>query len=144
MTAPQASRASTSEPVITVRGLRKSYGQLEAVRGIDIDVAQGEIFGLIGPDGAGKTSTFQILGGVMESSGGDVNIYGRTARDARPLVGYLTQAFSLYQDLTVMENLTYIGELRLLSRAEIEDRGMHYLRLFGMDRFPDRLAGRLP
>lgn len=134
---------TTGESVIRVRGLQKRYGSLEAVRGIDLDVAQGEIFGLIGPDGAGKTSTFQILGGVMEKTAGEISIYGKSARDARSIVGYLTQAFSLYQDLTVMENLHYIGELRLLSRQEIDDRGMHYLRLFGMDQFPDRLAGRL-
>ena len=143
MTAPQPSPIDLAEPVIEVRGLTKSYGTLEAVRGIDLEVYHGEIFGLIGPDGAGKTSAFQILGGVMERTAGAIEIYGRSARDARPLVGYLTQTFSLYQDLTVMENLRYIGELRLLSRREIEDRGMHYLRLFGMDRFPDRLAGRL-
>ena len=143
MTAPQQLRTSAGEYVISVRALQKSYGSLEAVRGIDLDVAKGEIFGLIGPDGAGKTSTFQVLGGVMQKSAGEVEIYGRSARDARPLVGYLTQTFSLYQDLTVMENLRYIGELRLLPRKDIDDRGMHYLRLFGMDRFPDRLAGRL-
>ena len=143
MTAPQPSPIDLAEPVIEVRGLTKSYGTLEAVRGIDLEVDHGEIFGLIGPDGAGKTSAFQILGGVMERTAGAIEIYGRSARDARPLVGYLTQTFSLYQDLTVMENLWYIGELRLLSRRDIEDRGMHYLRLFGMDRFPDRLAGRL-
>jgi ABC-2 type transport system ATP-binding protein len=135
--------ATTDKSVIRVRGLQKRYGELEAVRGINVDVEQGEIFGLIGPDGAGKTSTFQILGGVMEKTAGEISIYGKSARDARSIVGYLTQTFSLYQDLTVMENLHYIGELRLLSRRDIEDRGMHYLRLFGMDRFTDRLAGRL-
>lgn len=137
---PQETRG---ESVIRVRGLEKNYGSVHAVRGIDLDVAQGEIFGLIGPDGAGKTSTFQILGGVMEKSAGEISIYGKSTRDARSFVGYLTQAFSLYQDLTVMENLRYLGELRLLSRKQIEERGMHYLRLFDMDRFTERLAGRL-
>jgi ABC-2 type transport system ATP-binding protein len=143
MTALQQSPQRLEQPVIDVRGLQKTYGRLEAVRGIDLTVDQGEIFGLIGPDGAGKTSTFQILGGVMERTAGEIDIYGRSARDARSLVGYLTQTFSLYQDLTVMENLRYIGELRLLPRNVINERSMHYLRLFGMDRFPDRLAGRL-
>ena len=59
------SSAAAAEPAITVRGLVKRYGQVEALRGVDLDVRQGEIFGLIGPDGAGKTSMFQILGGVM-------------------------------------------------------------------------------
>ena len=86
---------STPEVVISVRGLRKTYTKLRAVRGIDLDVTRGEIFGLIGPDGAGKTSTFQILGGVMKETAGEISIYGKTARDARNIVGYLTQTFSL-------------------------------------------------
>src|SRR5919112_2842030 len=128
---------------IDVRGLRKSYGTLEAVKGVNLEIKAGEIFGLIGPDGAGKTSVFQILGGVMPQTSGAAEMYGVTARDARPFVGYLTQTFSLYQDMTVLENLHYIGELRRLRRAEIEERGMHYLRMFDMARFTDRLAGSL-
>jgi ABC-2 type transport system ATP-binding protein len=134
----------TSDGVaIRVRGLRKTYGRLEAVKGIDLDVQAGEIFGLIGPDGAGKTSTFQILGGVMPQTAGTAEMYGRRARDARPFVGYLTQAFSFYQDLSVSENLRYMGELRLLPRRVIEERGARYLRMFDMHRFQERLAGRL-
>src|SRR3712207_5376422 len=88
---------------INVRGLRKSYGELEAVRGIDLEIKAGEVFGLIGPDGAGKTSVFQILGGVMAQTAGLAEMYGVSARDARPFVGYLTQTFSLYQDMTRSE-----------------------------------------
>ena len=128
---------------IRVRGLTRRYGAVEAVRGIDLDVDPGEIFGLIGPDGAGKTSTFQILGGVMEPTGGEVLMLGRSARDARDHVGYLTQAFSLYPDLTVAENLRYIGDLRRVPRADIEARGARYLTMFGMAPFGGRLAGRL-
>jgi ABC-2 type transport system ATP-binding protein len=137
------SQVETREAAITVRGLRKSYGELEAVRGIDLDIARGEIFGLIGPDGAGKTSAFQILGGVMAATCGEVNIFGLSARNARQATGYLTQSFSLYQDLSVKENLRYMGELRALSLEEIDRRGDRYLKLFDMDRFTARLAGRL-
>ena len=63
--------------------LRKRYGDLEAVRGIDLEVDEGEIFGLIGPDGAGKTTTFQILAGVMEATSGVAEVFGRPARSAR-------------------------------------------------------------
>ena len=133
----------SSDPAISIRGLRKSYGAIEAVRGIDLDIQEGEIFGLIGPDGAGKTSTFQILGGVMPATAGEAIMLGRSARDARSYVGYLTQVFSLYHDLTVDENLHYIGELRRLSDAQIEERSLRYLRMFGMDQFTDRLAGKL-
>src|SRR5216117_2170731 len=134
-----------SEPdaAIRIRSLTKRYGDVEAIRGIDLDVWVSEIFGIIGPDGAGKTSTFQILGGVMEATSGAAELLGQPARQARAYVGYLTQAFSLYQDLSVAENLRYVGELRGVPVREIEQRGQHYLTMFGMERFTDRLAGRL-
>jgi drug efflux transport system ATP-binding protein len=131
------------EAAIHVRKLRKVYGDVEAVRGIDFDVALGEIFGLIGPDGAGKTSTFQILAGVMNATSGDVEIFGKSARAARLETGYLTQTFSLYPDLTVMENIRYVGDLRLADPDEITRRGLHYLELFAMRPFVDRLAAQL-
>ena len=140
--APKSSRQGGS-PAVCVRQLTKRYGNVDAVRGIDFEVREGEIFGLIGPDGAGKTSTFQILGGVMQATSGTAEIFGKPAREARSHSGYLTQSYSLYPDLTVNENIRYIGDLRLVPRQQIRDRGMHYLRMFDMDRFTDRLAGRL-
>jgi len=131
------------EIAVSVQGLRKSYGEFEAVKGIDLEIRAGEIFGLIGPDGAGKSSVFQILGGVMQPTSGSAYMYKQPARETRSFVGYLTQTFSLYQDLSVAENLRYLGELRLLTRAQIEERGRHYLELFDMERFTDRLAGSL-
>ncbi|HST23678.1 MAG TPA: ABC transporter ATP-binding protein, partial [Blastocatellia bacterium] len=140
---PAGEPSGERETAISIRGLRKSYGHVEAVRGIDLNIARGEIFGLIGPDGAGKTSVFQILGGVMEATEGEALVFGRTSLEARSSIGYLTQAFSLYQDLSVDENLRYMGELRKLPAKEIKRRGMIYLKLFDMDRFRDRLAGKL-
>ena len=139
------SAASVPEPVSAIRitDLWKRYGAVEAVRGISLDVRPGEIFGLIGPDGAGKTSTFQILAGVMEATSGTTTVFGVQARDARAQTGYLTQVFSLYPDLSVTENIRYIGDLRRVPPAEIARRGERYLRMFDMDRFADRLAGRL-
>jgi drug efflux transport system ATP-binding protein len=128
---------------IEVRDLRKNYGTLEAVRGIGLEIREGEIFGLIGPDGAGKTSTFQILAGIMEATSGTAEVFGRPARQSRSLVGYLTQSFSLYPDLSVTENIRYVGDLRHVPPREIGERGNRYLRLFDMDRFSGRLAGRL-
>lgn len=133
----------TPYSAIRVENLWKRYGQLEAVRGVSLDVGEGEIFGLIGPDGAGKTTTFQILAGVMEATSGAAEIFGRPAREMRSQTGYLTQAFSLYPDLTVAENIRYIGDLRAVPPKEIVARGRRYLRMFDMDRFEDRLAGRL-
>jgi ABC-2 type transport system ATP-binding protein len=134
---------AVAQEAVRVRQLTKRYGSIEAVRGIDFEVREGEIFGLIGPDGAGKTSTFQILGGAMKATSGTAEIFGKPARVARSQTGYLTQAYSLYPDLTVNENIRYIGDLRLVPPREIHDRGMRYLRMFDMDRFTDRLAGRL-
>jgi ABC-2 type transport system ATP-binding protein len=128
---------------IRTRALTKHYGAVEALRGIDLDVREGEIFGLIGPDGAGKTSAFQILGGVMEATSGTTELLGQPARGARAYVGYLTQVFSLYPDLSAAENLRYVGDLRRVPVRDIEARGRRYLSMFGMERFADRLAGRL-
>jgi drug efflux transport system ATP-binding protein len=134
---------TTTGAALRLVDLRKNYGEVEAVRGLTFDVRPGEVFGLIGPDGAGKTTAFQILAGVMESTSGVADVFDRPAREMRSKTGYLTQTFSLYPDLTVLENIRYIGDLRLVPRAEIERRGLHYLGLFNMDRFTDRLAGRL-
>nr|AQQ75147.1 hypothetical protein [uncultured bacterium] len=131
------------QPAIRIQDLRKSYGAVEAVRGVSLDVNEGEIFGLIGPDGAGKTTTFQILAGVMEADSGAAEVFGRPAREMRAQTGYLTQSFSLYPDLSVMENIRYIGDLRQVPPDEIVERGRRYLRMFDMDRFEERLAGRL-
>ncbi len=133
----------SSEAAIEVRGLRKRYGDLEAVREISFEVQRGEIFGLIGADGAGKTTTFQILAGVMEATGGTAEIFGKPARDARARTGYLTQTFSLYPDLSVSENIRYIGDLRRVPPEEIDERGSRYLKMFDMDRFSKRLAAQL-
>ncbi len=133
----------SSGAAIRVQNLWKKYGDTEAVRGISFDVNKGEIFGLIGPDGAGKTSTFQILAGVMEASSGDADVLGRPARQMRSHSGYLTQGFTLYPDLSVAENIRYVGVLRGIDPREIERRSQPYLDKFDMLRFKDRLAGRL-
>ncbi len=139
----RAPGSSEQQLALNVKDLWKRYGAVEAVRGITFEVAKGEIFGLIGPDGAGKTSTFQILAGVMEATSGIVDVFGGEARTMRSQTGYLTQAFSLYPDLSVAENIRYTGDLRRVPPEEIEKRGLQYLRMFDMDRFTDRLAGRL-
>src|SRR3989475_1965554 len=133
----------SSGAAIRVQNLWKKYGDTEAVRGISFDVNKGEIFGLIGPDGAGKTSTFQILAGVMEESSGAADVLGRPARQMRSQSGYLTQGFTLYPDLSVAENIRYVGALRGIDPREIDRRGQSYLEKFDMLRFRDRLAGRL-
>ncbi|MBW4581157.1 MAG: ATP-binding cassette domain-containing protein [Tildeniella nuda ZEHNDER 1965/U140] len=143
----EASYAPLSSPlttaIIQVKGLQKRYGRLTAVRGIDFDVQAGEVFGLIGPDGAGKTTTFHILGGIMEATAGDIQVLGQAPRKARLGIGYLTQQFSLYLDLSLDENLRYIAGLRSVSDRDFAERRDKYLRLMSLEKFGDRLAGQL-
>lgn len=132
-----------NEVTIDVRGLYKHYGKTIAIRGIDLQIRRGELFGLIGADGAGKTSTFNILGGVMEATAGNAQILGLPARDARNYTGYLTQQFSLYPDLSVDQNIYYSAGLRLVPENQLDARRTKYLKLMQLDSFRDRLAGRL-
>jgi len=133
----------SAETVVEARSLFKSYGTLKAIDEISFEVRKGEIFGLIGADGAGKTTTFRIIGGVLGEGGGEIRVLGSTPREARPHVGYLTQPFSLYQDLSVDENLNYAGGLREVPESDFSTRRGRYFKLFDMDRFTERLAGRL-
>ncbi len=135
--------AHYSDVVIQVQGLRKQYGKLEALHGIDFEVHQGQIFGLIGPDGAGKTTTFQVLAGVMEATGGEVWVIGQPPRDARLNIGYLTQQFSLYLDLSIDENLRYSAGLREVPEKMFVKRRAKYLELMNLEKFGSRLAGQL-
>ena len=116
---------------------------VHALRAASFEVGRGETFGLIGADGAGKTTTFKILAGVMDATSGAVRILDAPARRSRNRVGYLTQPFSLYESLSVGENIRYIGGLRETPEALIEERTARYLALFGMAAFTDRPAGRL-
>ncbi|ELS32635.1 MULTISPECIES: ATP-binding cassette domain-containing protein [Pseudanabaena] len=140
---PSVENSISFDSVISVRNLSKRYGDFLAVKGIDFAVQQGEIFGLIGPDGAGKTTCFHILGGVMESSGGEVLVLGEAPRTARLNIGYLTQQFSLYLDLSIDENLRYSAGLRQVPDDQFQLRRDKYLRLMSLERIGDRLAGQL-
>lgn len=129
--------------VIQVQGLRKLYGKFEALHGIDFEVHRGQIFGLIGPDGAGKTTTFQVLAGVMEATSGSAWVLEQPPRDARLGIGYLTQQFSLYLDLSIDENLRYSAGLRQVPHNLFVSRRAKYLQLMNLEKFGDRLAGQL-
>ncbi len=133
---------------IEAKALTKVYGakgpnQVRALDGVEFSVNRGEIFGLIGADGAGKSTAFKLMSGVMEPTSGELTLLGKKARDSREQVGYLTQPFSLYLDLSVLENLRYSAGLREVSDADFQQRRERYLSLFDMERFQDRLAGQL-
>jgi len=129
---------------VAVRGLTKRYRDgCEALRGVDLEVAQGQIFGLIGPDGAGKTTALNIMAGVLPASGGEVLVFGSSPRQARQDVRYVTQTLSLYPDLTVDENLRYDAGLCGVPEQEFKRLSAEYLKQMGLSSFRQRSAGTL-
>ncbi|HEY0970215.1 MAG TPA: ABC transporter ATP-binding protein [Gemmatimonadales bacterium] len=132
---------------IRVAGLTRRFGPLTAVADLSFDVRRGELFGLVGPDGAGKTTTLRMLAGVMRPSAGDAVIDGvSVARDQEAVKGglaYMPQRFGLYADLTVLENIEFYADLFQVPKSQ---RGARLDRLFhfsNLGPFRDRLAGRL-
>ena len=138
---------ASAAPTIQVRGLTKRFGAVHAVRGIDFAVSAGEIFGLVGPDGAGKTTTMRMLAGVLRPDAGTLTIDGvDVARDperAKLHLSYMPQRFGLYEDLTVAENLRFYADLFGVSGTERRSRGAELLRAAGLAGFERRLAGQL-
>jgi ABC-2 type transport system ATP-binding protein len=122
--------------VITAEQLVRNFGARPALRGIDLTIARGELFALIGPDGAGKTTFFRIVAGLLEPTS------GRVVRDDVPF-GLVPQRFSLYEDLTVDENLDLRARLYSVPPAEGRERAKDLLARVGLDRFGSRLAGAL-
>src|SRR4051812_13167979 len=98
-----------SETMIEVRNLTRDFGSVKAVRGISFAVARGEVFGLVGPDGAGKTTTLRVLCGLMHATSGEMRVAGFDAAlqtdQVKDRIGYMAQKFGLYGDLTVEENM---------------------------------------
>ena len=132
---------------ISAENLVKKYGTLPAVNGVSLKVKSGEIYGLVGPDGAGKTTTLRLLIGALLADEGEAFICGYSAQhqveQARTMVGYLSQRFSLYEDLTVLENIRFFAEVRGLSAKEWQPRCMEILDFVGLAPYKDRHAGQL-
>ena len=120
---------------IVVSSLRKSYGSVEAVRGVSFAVEKGSIFGLIGPDGGGKTTILRSVVSLLSIDSGEVRFMGKAVdRDpdyVRSHIGYMPQRFSLYQDLTVEENLRFFGDLFAVPRKELPPADWTTVRVFG-------------
>ncbi len=132
---------------MSLRGLTRRFGERTAVEGLTFDVSAGELFGLVGPDGAGKTTTLRMLSGVLRPSGGDALVGGvSVARDPEGVkhrIAYMSQRFGLYTDLTVGENIAFYADLYLVPRAERSVRLERLYAFSSLGPFAGRLAGQL-
>jgi ABC-2 type transport system ATP-binding protein len=127
--------------------LTKRFGPLAAVDELTLDVAEGEIFGLVGPDGAGKTTTMRLLTSIMEPSGGEAWVAGyhivRQAEQIKESIGYMSQRFGLYADLTVMENINFYADIYNEPRRGRKEKIDRLLAFSNLAPFRRRLAGNL-
>lgn len=139
-------QTTTTQSLIRVSGLEKQYRQHMAVRGIDLTIRQGEIYGLIGPDGAGKSSLMKVIAGVLSYEAGAVEVFGITV-DSEPAaertkhrLGFLPQGLglNLYPELSVEENVDFFARLRLVPERDLADRKARLLAITRLDRFRDR------
>ena len=137
----------TNAPAITASGLVKKFGDVTAVDGLTLSVAPGEIFGLVGPDGAGKTTTMRLLTGVMQPTAGSATVLGvevtRDPEAIRHRLGYVPQSSSLYADLSVVENLHFHADLFGIPRVERDRQTAHLLAFSHLEPFAKRLAKHL-
>lgn len=134
--------------MIEANDLHKNFGDTHAVDGVSLHVAEGEIYGLVGPDGAGKTTTIRLLCGALRPEpGAKIEIAGydvlRQTEPARAQIGYLPQRFSLYEELSVLENLRFFAEVRGLPSAQWKPRCLDILEFVGLSDFVNRRAGQL-
>ncbi len=133
--------------LIRAQGLHKSFGENHAVDDVSLRIAAGEIYGLVGSDGAGKTTTLRLLVGALQADAGEIEVGGYDVRKqvegARSQIGYLSQRFSLYEDLTVLENIRFFAEVRGLSSNEWLPRSMEILEFVGLAEFRERRASLL-
>ena len=132
---------------IQTENLHKHFGETHAVDGVSLQVKAGEIYGLVGSDGAGKTTTMRLIVGALKPDSGECTVCGfdiqKHTEDARSQLGYLSQRFSLYEDLTVLENIRFFAEVRGLKSTEWLPRCMEILEFVGLANFVDRRAGQL-
>jgi ABC-2 type transport system ATP-binding protein len=135
------------ESAVEVQGLTRRFGRLTAVDGLTFTVGKGELFGLVGPDGAGKTTTLRMLAGVLRPTSGDARLLGvSVARDpegVKPSLAYMSQRFGLYTDLTVIENLNFYADLYRVPAAERPARLERLFQFSSLGGFRNRLAGQL-
>ncbi|HEY6107059.1 MAG TPA: ABC transporter ATP-binding protein [Anaeromyxobacteraceae bacterium] len=142
--------ALASEPVgaaLEALGMEKRFGDVPALSGLSFQVRPGELFGLVGPDGAGKTTAIRALAGLLDLDAGQARVLGQDPRTAgaavREALGLMPQQYSLYRDLSVWENLKFFSRLYALPKAAFRERSQRLLAITRLDRFLDRRADQL-
>ncbi|UCG86624.1 MAG: ABC transporter ATP-binding protein [Gemmatimonadota bacterium] len=136
-----------SAPVVSLRSLTRDFGTTRAVDCLTFDVAPGELFGIVGPDGAGKTTTLRMLAGVLRPTAGDATIAGLSVTQdpeaVKPHIAYMSQRFGLYADLTVRENIEFYADLYHVPKSDRPARLERLYQFSALGQFKDRLAGKL-
>ena len=137
----------TQDAAIVARGLTRRFGRLVAVNGVDLTIPRARIFGFLGPNGSGKSTTIRMLCGLLEPSAGTVDVLGhrmpQQAEELRSKLGYMTQRFSLWDDLTVRENLEFVARVFGLTAAERRQRIAARAEEYGLGPIIDQRAGTL-
>ena len=136
-----------NNPAIKTVNLTKSFMAVVAVNNLNLEIRKGELFGLVGPDGAGKTTTMRLLAAIMDPASGDAIVTGHSVLSegerVREKIGYMSQRFGLYEDLTVMENIVFYADLYDVPDKERPPRIERLLGFSNLSPFKDRLAGNL-
>jgi len=136
------------EKIISVNNISKTFDSFTAVDSISFDVYKGEIFGFLGANGAGKTTAMKMLIGISKPSSGEASIAGFDLRTQTEMVkksiGYMSQKFSMYDDLTIKENITFFGGIYGLSRADIKEKTAHLISELELEEVADKLVSALP
>jgi ABC-2 type transport system ATP-binding protein len=138
---------SSPTPIIETQSLRRDFKKTRAVDRLDLSIQPGELFGLVGPDGAGKTTTLRLLAGLLDITEGSATVagldLGSQAEAIKPHVGYMAQQFSLYAELSVLENLQFFSDLYDVPRKELKERTERLLAFAGLQEFKGRRADKL-
>jgi ABC-2 type transport system ATP-binding protein len=135
------------EPVVQLNGLSRAFGDLTAVQDLTFEVGRGELFGIVGPDGAGKTTTLRMLAGILRPTSGDATVSGvsvlRNPEGVKPHLAYMSQRFGLYADLTVRENIDFYADLYRVPKVARPSRLERLYAFSALGPFERRLAGQL-